>query len=224
MSGVSPPGQRALLCIVGAGGWSTVPDSPSLEVSHTLSVPPVPRRPWQGQWLTCPSPSSWSWTPSTRTKPAGSVETLTVCLSSTSSSPTVSPSPRLSHVSAPGPFPGAPWKAALSPTCVHVHAHPHLHNPSTHRRTCPHTQPCARRHIWGPVLGAAALGSGCVTTLPPHLRPESHLPSGPVTVARASGLRRQEVGPARAGVPGPQVPFARPVEPHLRLTHRCFWP
>lgn len=94
-----------------------------VSLSHTSSVPP--------SWVSLVGPafdmsfhSSSNWTPSTPTRPVGSVETSTVSLASTSSSPTVSP----------GALPpSAPCRAVL-PVPSHVsncmHMHPRAHVPA----------------------------------------------------------------------------------------------
>lgn len=119
--------------------------------SSHLSVHPDGRG---GQRLTCPLLcTSWSWTPSTPTRPVDSVETSTVTLSSTSLSPTVSPTcpPPLCSSSShctpckavfQGPKPdGSTWGARMHthtglhwcavPTCRHAHTH----SPGTHVHT-----------------------------------------------------------------------------------------
>lgn len=195
----------------GGRGLAHGPRQPLLGSVPHLVCPSRPETSLAGPWLTCPSPSSWSWTPSTRTRPAGSVETLTACLSSTSSSPTVSPSPRLSHVSAPGPFPGAPWKAALSPTCVHVHAPLHLHAPAqsqhpqahlpAHSAVRPeaHLGACARHRCSGKWMCNQAPPSP-ETRVPPPIGPR-HCCSGLQTLPPRSGTHTsrgpQPPGPLR---------------------------
>lgn len=94
-----------------------------VSLSHTSSVPL--------SWVSLVGPafdmsfhSSSNWTPSTPTRPVGSVETSTVSLASTSSSPTVSP----------GALPpSAPCRAVL-PVPSHVsncmHMHPRAHVPA----------------------------------------------------------------------------------------------
>ena len=111
---------------------------------------------------------SWSWTPSTPTRPVGCVETSIASPCSTSSSPMVGPSPWLPSGSwdVMGPRPGQMSPAYM--LCTHTHTHTELHTDTvdmhtgTHRGTC--TIPVhTRTHLytWPPTLTHGLCMASC---------------------------------------------------------------
>lgn len=121
-----------------------------------LICPPRPKTSLWGQASDMHSYSSWSWTPSTATRPVGSAETSAVSLCSTSSSPMVSPSLWLPHGSrAPSPVLPRRLCSRIPVRC------PQLVCPCTRTRraarTCPHVHNASTpTHVPPRALGTAS--------------------------------------------------------------------
>lgn len=126
---------------------------------------------------------SWSWTPSTPTRPAGSAETSMASPSSTSSSPTVSPGARAPLPAAcsssvlPGSLPSRVPSQRSQSSHPHAHADPHTRGPACTRtyttHVCTdsgmpqHTLSAGQPPLSPPVLSARHTPSSEIEDLPP---------------------------------------------------------
>lgn len=138
--------------------------------SSHLSVHPDGRG---GQRLTCPLLcTSWSWTPSTPTRPVDSVETSTVTLSSTSLSPTVSPTcPPPSALAPPIALP-----ARLSSRVPSQMAPPGGHG-------CTHTQACTGVRFQHADMHTRIVPARTCTHSPGHLQSQTSSRLDPATAS-----------------------------------------